>query len=64
MDVLREREVKDSLDRQLADERKLRGELQEINSSFSTYKVIYACSFLFLLIAIELQLQSHVASVM
>lgn len=29
MDVLREREVKDSLDRQLADERKLRGELQQ-----------------------------------
>lgn len=31
MDVLREREVKDSLERQLQDEQKTRGEFEKIN---------------------------------
>lgn len=30
MDVLREREVKDSLERQLVDERKLRGKFKDL----------------------------------
>lgn len=41
MDVLREREVKDSLDRQLADERKLRGELQHTNIYLFHYMQVF-----------------------
>ena len=35
MDVLREREVKDSLERQLTEEQKLRGKFQNQINSFS-----------------------------
>lgn len=37
MDVLREREVKDSLERQLVDERKLRGESRKLYRNYIVY---------------------------